>query len=61
MELPEVCTYCGLCAKLCPVDAIECDVELGLAKPASDVGLVFDAPRNVKISELVHEYVLLKQ
>jgi ferredoxin len=27
---------------MCPVDAIEWDVELGLAKPASDVGLVFD-------------------
>ena len=45
VDLPEVCTYCGLCAKLCPVDAIECDVKLGLAKPASDVGLVFDAEK----------------
>ena len=42
VELSEICTYCGLCEKMCPVDAITLDVELGPAKPASETGLVWD-------------------
>ena len=42
VELPEVCAACGLCEKLCPVDAIDLEVELGPAKPAAQEGLVWD-------------------
>ena len=42
VELPEICTYCGLCENMCPVDAINLDVKLGPAKPASETGLVWD-------------------
>jgi len=42
VELPEICTFCGLCENMCPVDAINLDVELGPAKPASEVGIVWD-------------------
>lgn len=53
VELPEICTYCGLCAHLCPVEAITCDVELGTAKPSSDEGLVYDADKCKMVKECI--------
>ncbi len=45
VELPSVCAACGLCENICPVDAIDLEVELGEAKPASGEGLVCDAEK----------------
>jgi ferredoxin len=42
IALPTACAACGLCEKLCPVDAIELDVEWGPAVQAASEGLVND-------------------
>jgi ferredoxin len=40
VKVPSNCPSCGLCANLCPVDAITLDVTLGDAAPATDFGIV---------------------
>lgn len=42
VDLPALCPACGLCEATCPVDAIDLDVDLSSAKPASSNGLAFD-------------------
>ena len=42
IKLPKACAACGLCEKLCPVDAITLDVTWGQATQANEEGLVRD-------------------
>jgi len=53
VELPEICTYCGLCAQMCPVEAIDWDIELGPAKPSSEEGLVYDEDKCKMVGECI--------
>ncbi|MDR1819153.1 MAG: 4Fe-4S binding protein [Methanobrevibacter sp.] len=40
VEIPKNCPSCGLCANVCPVDAIDFEMTLGDALPTNELGIV---------------------
>ena len=45
VAIPSVCAACGLCVKLCPVDALEIDVEWGEGAPVDAEGIGRDVEK----------------